>query len=203
MFADVKDKKTADAVARELKNVPYALQAWYSKPLVKGFAYDEHCFPLTLEGQRAIIMRRAVYENFFKEGWRRFGTAFPIMLYMLGFEAGKSAYKDHSRIAGGDRKAELEVAKAFFQLMGYGRLEIPIVDDVKREAVYRVYDSFECEVFKGAGEIRSGFVRGLIGGWFAARWGIEKAEGIAVRGEKCIAKGDPYCEAKIWVEKKR
>ena len=46
-------------------------------------------------------------------------------------------------------------------------------------------------------------MRGLIGGWFAARWGIEKAEGIAVRGEKCIAKGDPYCEAKIWVEKKR
>jgi len=58
-------------------------------------------------------MRRAVYENFFKEGWRQYGTAFPIMLYMLGFEAGKSAYKDHSRIAGGDRKAELGLRKRF------------------------------------------------------------------------------------------
>jgi len=26
VFADVKDEKTADAIARELKNVPYALQ---------------------------------------------------------------------------------------------------------------------------------------------------------------------------------
>jgi predicted hydrocarbon binding protein len=46
-------------------------------------------------------------------------------------------------------------------------------------------------------------LRALIGGWLAARWGVEEAENVIVREEKCVAKGDPYCEARVWVEKRK
>jgi len=45
------------------------------------------------------------------------------MLYLLGFEAGRRAYRDLAYIAGGDRDAEVKVAQSFFQMLGYGRLE--------------------------------------------------------------------------------
>jgi predicted hydrocarbon binding protein/predicted amino acid-binding ACT domain protein len=202
VFADVRERKLVDKLVTELGKVPYAINISYSGPLVDGFAYCDRCFPITVRGQRAVLFSRQVYEGFFREGWRRFGTAFPIMLYMLGFESGRLAYQRHLEVAGGDVKAVVKVAEAFFQLLGYGRLEVLKIDDARREAVYRVYDSFECELFKGEGEVRAGFIRGLIGGWLAARWDISEAEGIVVREEKCIAKGDPYCEARVWVEKK-
>jgi len=63
--------------------------------------------------------------GFLKEGWRRFGTAFPAMLCMLGFEAGRLAYQRHLEIAGGDAKAVVKVAEAFCQPLGYGKLEHP------------------------------------------------------------------------------
>jgi predicted hydrocarbon binding protein len=36
-----------------------------------------------------------------------------------------------------------------------------------------------------------------------ARAVFEKAENMVVREEKCIAKGDPYCEFRVWIEEKR
>jgi len=202
VFADVKDRGLAEKLVSELKEVPYAVRASFSEPLVSGFAYCERCYPPTVRGERAIVLSRQVYEGFLREGWRRFGTAFPILLFMLGFEAGRLAYPRHLEIAGGDARAAVKVAEAFFQMLGYGRLEVPRIDDARREATYRVYDSFECELFKDVGEIRAGLVRGLIGGWLAARWGVPSATEIVVREEKCIAKGDPYCEARVWVERR-
>jgi predicted amino acid-binding ACT domain protein/predicted hydrocarbon binding protein len=202
VFADVREKKLVDKLVTELSKVPYTINVSYTGPLVDGFAYCDRCFPLTVRGERAVLISRQVYEGFLKEGWRRFGTGFPIMLYMLGFESGRLAYQRHLEMAGGDARAAVKVAEAFFQLLGYGRLEFLRIDDARREAVYRVHGSFECELFKGEGEIRAGFVRGLIGGWLAARWSISEAEEIVVREEKCIAKGDPYCEARVWAEKR-
>jgi predicted hydrocarbon binding protein len=93
--------------------------------------------------------------------------------------------------------------EAFFQLLGFGRLEFLRVDDRGMEAAYRVYDSFECELFKGAGEIKSSFVRGVAGGFLAERWGVSDPDEVVVREEKCVAKGDPYCEARVWVERRK
>lgn len=202
VFADVKEEKLAKGLVSELEKVPYALRVSYSKPVVSGFAYCNRCFPPTVRGQRAVIFSRQVYEGFFREGWKRFGAAFPVLLYTLGFQSGRLAYESHVRIAGGDARAAVKVAEAFFQLLGYGKLEILKIDDARREAVVRVYDSFECELFKSTGEIRAGIIRGFVGGWLAARWGVEKAEDVIVREEKCIAKGDSYCELRFWVEEK-
>jgi predicted hydrocarbon binding protein/predicted amino acid-binding ACT domain protein len=202
VFVDLKEEELARGLVSELEKVPYALHVSYSKPVVSGFAYCNRCFPPTVRGQRAIIFSKQVYEGFFREGWERFGTAFPVLLYTLGFQSGRLAYESHMRIAGGNAQAAVKVAEAFFQLLGYGKLEVLRIDDARREAVVRFYDNFECELFKGAGEIRAGITRGFVGGWLAARWGVSKAEEVIVREEKCIARGDPYCEARVWVEKR-
>ena len=68
MFVDLKDEKLADKLVGELGKVPYALRAYYSKPTVSGFAYCDRCSPLTVRGERAIILSRQVYEGFFREG---------------------------------------------------------------------------------------------------------------------------------------
>jgi hypothetical protein len=55
----------------------------------------------------------------------------------------------------------------------------------------------------GAGEIKSSFVRGVAGGFLAERWGVSDPDEVVVREEKCVAKGDPFCEARVWVERKK
>jgi len=95
----------------------------------------------------------------------------------------------------------VRLAKALFQMLGYGRIELLRIDDARREAVVRVYDSFACELFRGAGEIRGNFIRGLITGWLAARWHVKKLEEITAREVKCIARGDPYCQ--YWIRAER
>jgi hypothetical protein len=108
VFADVREEGLVGKLVNELGKVPYTINVSYTGPLVDGFAYCDRCFPLTVGGQRAIILSRQVYEGFLKEGWRRFGTAFPVMLYMLGFESGRLAYQRHLEVAGGDVKAAVK-----------------------------------------------------------------------------------------------
>jgi predicted amino acid-binding ACT domain protein len=68
IFADVGDEKTAAKVVEDIRKTPYALQVWYSKPIVKGFCYDNFCFPPTIEGERVIILSKPYYEGFITEG---------------------------------------------------------------------------------------------------------------------------------------
>lgn len=202
-IADVKGgDRVADEVAKALKQTPFARSVWYVPPIINGAAVDMCLFPLLYLGDRAVIFSKPVYEGFIREGWRVFGTAFPIMLYIVGFGSGRLASQTLRIMAGDERYAYEKLGEAIFTSLGFGRLEIVRVDDRQKEAVVRVYDNFECEIFKGAGEIRSGLVRGFIAGWLAERWGIEKPEDILAREEKCIAKGNTFCEFRVSIEKR-
>ena len=53
-----------------------------------------------------------------------------------------------------------------------------------------VYDSFECELFRGSDRPRSNLVRGMIAGWATELFKRK----VSVKEVKCIAKDDPYCE---------
>ncbi len=199
LIADFKGREhLLEHVSRELSKVEFVESVRVIPPVVEGVVVDALSFPLTLMGQRVVIYRRAVYEGFIKSGWSRFGSAYGVLLYLAGFEAGRLAYRDHAQLVR-DPLAQVRLAEALFQMLGYGILRVVRLDDERREAVARVYESFECELFKGAGEIRGSFVRGLIAGWLAERWGV-KEEDILAREVKCIARGDPYCEYNIRVE---
>ncbi|AKG38590.1 hypothetical protein MA03_03835 [Infirmifilum uzonense] len=197
VIVDLKGREDlAEGLRGELSRLRFVEEVTYTPPIAEGVVFDTFSFPLTFMGERSIIMRRAVYEGFIKGGWERFGSAFAAMLYLMGFEAGRKAFVDYYSIFR-DPNTQLKAVSAVFQMLGYGVLEFVRVDDNAHRAVVRVYDSFECELFKGAGDIRSGFVRGIIAGFLAGRWNVKE---VSAREVKCIARGDPYCEFHVEVE---
>ncbi|MEM2794430.1 MAG: hypothetical protein QXY49_01090 [Thermofilaceae archaeon] len=190
----------AEELAAQFKGKTYVQDIQYSPPLFEGVAIDQYSFPLFIAGNRTLLFEKAVYEGMLKIGWERFGTPYAILLYLAGFGAGKLAYESQTTLTR-DPGLQLKFAVAYFQMLGFGRLEILKIDDKRMEAEFRVYDSFECEVFSGVGERRGNFVRGLTAGWLAGRWGITDPDKMIARERKCIAKGDPYCEYRVQVEK--
>ncbi|MEZ0346376.1 MAG: ACT domain-containing protein [Infirmifilum sp.] len=200
VFADFKGAEDkVELVSRELRKLTPVESLRVVPPLADGIAVDTVSFPVSLSDERAIIIRKSLYSGFIRGGWERFGAPYAALLYAVGLDAGHSTFTRHASLSP-DPGVQVRLAQAFFQTQGFGVLEVVKLDDGDKEATIRVYDSFECELFKGAGGPRSGFVRGLLAGWLAARWGLEFGD-IVAREEKCIAKGDPYCEIKIFKSK--
>lgn len=201
LIADLKGKeRMIDDLVQKIKRAPYVSDVQYAPPVTNGIAMDVFSFPLTLRGVRSVILTREVYEGLIKEGWARFGTPYAILLYTAGYGAGLRAYAEQAKITGEPDIRKLN--EAMFQALGFGRLEIVSLDDARREAVVRIYDSFECQLFLGAGEIRGNLVRGLVAGWLAGHWGVSGEFEVLAREVKCVAKGDPYCEFVARVERR-
>lgn len=202
IIADFKGKeKLAKELAEKFKHISYVKSVKLSPPITEGTAVDIFSFPLTFLGSRAVIFREPVYRGLIVGGWKHFGVPYAILLYTTGYEAGRLAYAAHMNVVTASEARRF--AEAIFQLLGLGRLEFVRLDDRTREAVIRVHDSFECQLFLGAGEIRGNFIRGIIAGWLAGHWNVGEDEEAFAREVKCIAKGDPYCEYTVYVEKKK
>ncbi|MEM2246299.1 MAG: hypothetical protein QXD46_06875 [Thermofilum sp.] len=203
IIADLKGAEDlAPKIAEEIRRkVKFCEEVIVDPPIAEGVAIDRLSFPTLFGGGRAIVMRNITYEGLIKSGWERFGSAYAVLLYSAGFEAGRNAFKAHKELAQLPEVLE-RVAEALFQMFGYGILELVRVDDAAREAVARVHHSFECELFRGAGEPRGSFVRGMLAGWLAERWGVTFEEMVA-REEKCVAKGDEYCEYKFSLRRRK
>ena len=201
LVADLRGREgLAGELSKRIGSLRYVQGVSWIPPVSDGVAVDTFSFPLTFRGRRAVIFRDIVYGSIIKEGWRRFGTAYAILLYVIGYEAGRRAYEEHVKLVPEPQTRRL--FEALFQCLGYGRIALAHLDDSGREAVVRVYDSFECELFRGVGEIRGNFVRGLIAGWLAGHWQLGEGEEAFAREVKCIAKGDPYCEYVVRAERR-
>jgi len=202
VIADLRGReRRLEELVQSLRRVPYVEGVRWAPPVAEGVAVDTLSFPLTSHGLRCVVLTEPVYRGWILEGWRRFGTAYAILLYSVGYEAGRRAYAEHVKVV--PEPNTWRFASALFQLRGLGRIETLRLDDAGRSAVIRVYDSFECSLFPNAGEIRGNFVRGMIAGWLAAHWGLGEGEEAFAREERCIAKGDPYCEFHVRVERSR
>ena len=78
-------------------------------------------------------------------------------------------------------------------LHGWAIVEIVELDDEKRNVTLRLFDNWECSMFKGSSEPRSHYIRGVLDGFFSSLFKVE----MEAKETKCIAKGDPYCEFEI------
>ena len=185
----------ASKLAEMLRKIPTVLKVEYEEPLMDGWVLDTKSFPLRLFNERAILMNRAVYEGLIRSGWERFGSGYGQLLYIVGFEIGRYVYGRYCSHL--DRELMSKLALNLMQLMGYGIVDVVELDDSGFRAVVRVYDSFECELFRGVGEIRGNLVRGMLAGWLAERWGGLSFDQVTAREVKCIARGDPHCEYHI------
>jgi len=127
----------------------------------------------------------------------KYGAGFETILYVIGFEIGYHAYENHVKLLGNDINVLLRAGTEFFQALGYGVLEV--VKFSYGNAISRIYNNFECELFKGSEKSASHFVRGLIVGWDTVAWNVDINRVKSVE-TKCIAKGDSYCEIHVTID---
>lgn len=191
-------KKLVEKLVEKMAAVTGVESIEYSPPLFDGIAVDVWSFPPTFQGQRVVFFRESLLEGMLKEGWRRMGENFAVLLYYAYFHGALETYKNFYGKIRANKSDIVRLVEELFRMFGYGILEMKTLKD--DQAVARVYDSFECKVFKGAKQPHGAIVRGLVAGWIAGYWNA-KYDDIYVKETKCIAKGDPYCEYHIWRRK--
>ncbi|MEM3728357.1 MAG: V4R domain-containing protein [Candidatus Bathyarchaeia archaeon] len=174
-----------------LNSYDFVKNAKIIKPCGESIVFDNHFFPLIAANERAVILRKSVYEALFNGVREKFGSAGEAMLYYQGFSIGFEIYDTYREIARSDAVEDLvEVAKAINMTLGWGIIDHVDIDMQRKSARLRVYQNFECELGVGKGKPYSQFYRGAVAGIFTRFFGKD----VKVKETKCIAKGDQYCE---------
>ena len=191
LYADFADKDPYE-VSKELYNVEYVEKIEVLEPVVPGVVVDTVTDRLMLADERAVILRHTIYRGLFGVIREELGPSASVIFYHIGIRAGRDAFKSHVKILKGkkDTASLVRLCEALWRTVGFGRLEIVSLDTQRGRAVARVYDNFECEMFKNSGEPQGYLTRGLLEGWFEGILGPE----LKSEETKCIAKGDPHCE---------
>lgn len=195
IYADITGKNIdPDKLLEELKDKPYVIDVKLIKPLFNGVICDTYFFPLYALGERAIIFIQRGYEGIIKRARLELGSAFNTLLYLQGFDMGLNAFqRGHRKIAGRKTERLIKLFEELFKQSGFGVMKVEEIDLERKEATIKIYDLFECELFKGSNKCESHLMRGLLAGWFSQ---LFKTKVVAIE-VKCIAKGDPYCLFKI------
>lgn len=170
-------------------------------PTVEGFAVHHLSARLMASGERAVIMRKPGYMGLIAGVREQFGEAGEAFLYQVGFEAGLRYGRAHRELA-----AKLSITDPIEVLckitgplcpsFGLGLFEVVEANLNPPEAIIRIHDSFECELIAGAKRPYSQLLRGMIAGIHTELFGRV----MEAKEQKCIAKGDPYCEFKVTPE---
>ena len=175
---------------KELTKIEHVKNVIGIKPLKNGLLVDTIHFPLTLAEERAILLRRPLFEALIKGGYEMFHEPWAIWLYHVGFKMGYDACDSHVKLVGENIEDIVNIGTRMFAIVGFGILEVLEYDMIQHTARVRVRSSFECEMFKDAGKPMGHFIRGFIAGWFSRVSGRE----LSADEIRCIAMGDPYCE---------
>lgn len=180
----VKETKKLLASVKHVKNV-YIIEPF------EDIIVDTFFFPITLLGERAIILRKPFFESFISEVQKKMGRGGSAVLYHIGYYIGSHVYDSHKRIIGNDPQKILNFGKIIYKNVGYGIMkELKI----KKEGIItlKILNNFECEINKNLNleNKESHFMRGILAGWFEKYLGKK----VMVKETKCIARGDDYCE---------
>jgi predicted hydrocarbon binding protein len=191
-FVDLSNSEASpETVLKLVKSQKFIKNAQIIKPNRNGIIFDEYFFPIMVGDQRVVIFRKPIYGALFNGVRRKFGSAGEAMLYYEGFAIGFEVYDEYVKTANSENLDDLvEVARAVNMTLGWGIIDKIKIDVEKREAQFRVYQNFECELGENSGKPYSQFYRGAIAGLFTRFFGKE----VEVQEIKCVAKGDPYCE---------
>ena len=158
---------------------------------VRGFMMDEFAFPLyVFPGVRSIILLGHDFQEMVRGLYEKIGETAAVLLYHLAYSGGRFLAEYLSEKLGLRERELLVEALKVYQAAGWGRVELVEYDLYGMRIILRLYDSVECEAFKGSDKPVSQLIRGHLSGLLS---GLLKAD-VRVMESKCIAKGDPYCE---------
>ncbi|MBO3839394.1 MAG: V4R domain-containing protein [Thermoproteota archaeon] len=158
---------------------------------LEGFDADVYHFPLTVEKVRVAIFPLTVLEGFIKTVRNAFDK--PIsqtILWYQGREVGRTIFESYERVFGLKGARALEFLRVRALLFGWAYMETSKFEELKKTATIRLFDNWECELFKGSKEPQNHFMRGILVGFLTGLFGVE-TEAVET---KCIAKGDAFCE---------
>jgi hypothetical protein len=134
----------------KLSKVKHVKKVEEIKPVNKGIIVDYIHFPPTIKGDNALLLRGPIIKALIKGGYGRFGEIYSVWLYYIGSEMGRESYKSHVKMLGEEGKKLLTLASQLFKHIGWGILEYELINEVIPRAVFRVYNSIECEMFKNS-----------------------------------------------------
>jgi predicted hydrocarbon binding protein len=162
----------------------------YTSP-VDGVAIDPYSFPITAMGSRAIIIMYHSLRGIIS-GLSRIGAE--MILNIVGREIGKAGFEIHERMVGRDIEKLMKLHEARFMMSGFGIMKVEHMDMEAYEFTVKIMYSIECEILE---ELKrpsgSYFIKGILEGWFSELTGKD----MVAYEEKCISRGDPYCQFKI------
>ncbi len=162
-----------------------------------GFDADAYHFPLTVGNTRAVIFPLSVLEGFIIRLKNSFDPLIvQTILWYQGREIGERISESYRESGIGIHAIEMLKAKALS--FGWAHMEVPQLDEKDRKAVVRLFDNWECGMFKDSAVPRSHFLRGIIAGFFSSLFKVE----VDATEVKCTSKGDPYCEFVLEERKK-
>ncbi len=174
------------------------------EPATRGLITDTTSFPPTVFGERIVMLRKSALKELIRGLIEAIGPgAASGILYQVGVRMGRGLSKKHislsSELGVEDRfDVVRKIALPLFQSLGYGLAE---VERRGEDIIVRKYECIECtslreileenpDLVKGRGSIGCSMVRGIIEGAVSEIMGREYGS----REEKCVARGDEYCE---------
>lgn len=151
-------------------------------------------FPLTVNGERAVLVTSEVLKWLITGIRARFGSAGEAMQYYMGFDVGFNLGRMHMDIGRSLRlKGPIEVLEKvtapLFACMGYGIMRVMRARLQEPYVQIGVARCFECELAPKGTRPYSQLVRGYMAGLVTALLGRQ----MRAYEVLCIAKGDEIC----------
>ena len=190
-----KSKLSLDEIYEKLRAVGGLGDIKIQEVPLKGYGFHVLLYPPQIGPFSVTITINSFLStllNAIKDKW---GSAGEVAVYRIGETVGEEIY----RIIGSTYKAIgrefINIINIIFRLMGWmEKLEISEYSD--ENVIIKVYDSIECRYVESE-KSNSQFFRGILLGIFKQ---LLKND-VKVVEDKCIAKGDKYCQFKITVRK--
>ncbi|MEM2087290.1 MAG: V4R domain-containing protein [Thermoproteota archaeon] len=155
------------------------------------FDEDSFHFPLQVGKVRAVIFPIPVLEGFLVGLRKSLGDEIvQTIVWYQGREIGKNTLETYRKEYGVEGISAVEILKKRALILGWAKMEIVHLDEKEKKAVIKIFDNWECDMFKEKSAPQSHFIRGILSGFFSSLF----REDLKGEETRCIAKGDPYCE---------
>jgi len=186
-----KSRAPLDVVIEELKDSDVVLDVEVIKPQLPELIVNVLTYPLLCLDVRCILIHITGMSEMLRYLYSRFGSAAKALMYYAGYSSAKGMIGELKKVKEAEKIDILRACLQLFQACGYGRFEILYSKLKPVNILIRAYDLFECEPFRGRmEEANSHFFRGILAGVVEAITGEE----VIALEDKCIAKGDPFCQ---------
>jgi predicted hydrocarbon binding protein len=182
------EKLLTEEIAKEKIDVVRGIKIFEH---LEGYDADVYHFPLTMGDMRAVIFPMNVLESLIAGIRKTFDTpVVQTMLWYQGREIGKNMLESCREKYGVTGIRALEFLKTRALILGWALIETSEFDEKMKKARIRVFENWECLMFKDSNVPQSHFLRGFLAGFFSSLFEVE----VEVSEAACISKGDPYCE---------